>query len=157
MRHLLLIVGLLTLLLGQKAYAGQARPNLKNLDQPILLDAGAVKRMEVIFNHSTHKSVKCRICHHMGLPGNRYAPCTNEECHALKGAAERNPMSVYMAYHAPYTDRSCYGCHKSLADKYPAFRGCKPCHQTPQGRKLAAEARQGKASPANNPAQTSIP
>ncbi len=114
-------------------------PNLKNLDKPIELNAGDSKRMHVIFNHSSHKSVKCRTCHHEGLPGNRYASCTNKECHALSGASERDPMSVYMAYHAPDTDRSCYGCHKPLAGKYQGFKGCSPCHMTPQGRIAAAE------------------
>lgn len=107
-----------------------AKTNLKNLDQPIELDAGESKRMYVTFNHSTHKDIACRTCHHMGLPGNRYAPCTNPECHALTSPSERNVMSVYMAYHAPGTDRSCAGCHASLASKYPQFKGCKPCHMT---------------------------
>lgn len=120
--------------------AVQARTNLKDLDKPIELDSGNLKRMYVIFNHSSHKSVACRTCHHEGLPGNRYAPCTNEECHALPGPAERNPMSVYMAYHAPGTDRSCYGCHKPLAGKYPGFKGCGPCHETMMGRKLTENA-----------------
>lgn len=115
-------------------------PNLKNLNKPIELNAGESPRMYVVFNHSTHKSVKCRTCHHEGLPGNRYAACTNEECHSLKGASERDPMSVFMAYHAPDTDRSCYGCHKSLAGKYPNFKGCRPCHMTPQGKVAAQQA-----------------
>lgn len=116
--------------------------NLKDLANPILLDSGKSERMYVIFNHSTHKSVACRTCHHTGLPGNRYAPCTNEECHSIQGASSRDPMSVYMAYHAPNTDRSCYGCHKPLAGKYPDFKGCRPCHQTMMGRKVAEKAPQ---------------
>ena len=123
------------------ANADPARPNLKNLDKPILLDAGNSPRMYVIFNHASHKEVKCRICHHEGLPGTRYASCTSEGCHSLTGARERDPMSVYMAYHAPDTDRSCYGCHKKLSGSYPEFKGCKPCHLTPSGRKLANQAR----------------
>ena len=156
MYHLAVAVVAFVLTFAANADLANANRNLKDLDKPMLLDAGSSKRMEVIFNHSSHKSVKCRTCHHEGLPGNRYAPCTNEECHALKGAAERDPMSVYMAYHAPDTDRSCYGCHKSLAGKYPGFKGCQPCHQTPQGSKIAAE-RQGKASPITREAQTSTP
>ena len=112
------------------------RPNLKDLAKPMELDAGELKRMYVTFNHSSHKSVACRTCHHEGLPGNRYAPCTSEGCHSLPAPSERNPMSVYMAYHAPGTDRSCYGCHKALAGKYPAFKGCRPCHETMMGRKV---------------------
>ena len=110
-----------------------ARPNLKNLNNPILLDAGDSKRMYVIFNHSTHKTVACRNCHHEGLPGNRYAACTSSACHAITVASSREPLSVYMAYHAPDTKRSCYGCHKALAGKYAGFKGCGPCHKSWRG------------------------
>lgn len=139
MRHLCLAIIAIVLGFGVNAFADSAHPNLKNLDKPILLDSGTSKRMYVVFNHSTHKSVKCRTCHHEGLPGNRYASCTNDECHSLKGASERDPMSVYMAYHAPDTDRSCYGCHKPLSGKYPGFKGCQPCHKTPFAQKTTAE------------------
>lgn len=126
---------------ADKADAGaQSTPkiNLKNLETtPILLDAGDAKRMAVVFNHSSHKGVPCRQCHHEGLPGQRYAACTNPECHAITAASSREPLSVYMAYHAPQTKRSCFGCHKSLRDKYPAFRGCRPCHQSMRGKPLA--------------------
>lgn len=118
----------------------QAR-NLKDLDKPMLLDAGDSKRMYVVFNHSSHKSVPCANCHHEGLPGNRYAPCANPECHSITKPSSREPLSVFMAYHAAKTKRSCYGCHKTLAGKYPDFRGCRPCHQTPMGRKLSEAAK----------------
>lgn len=139
MRVLCLAVVAFALVFSVNVWADAGRPNLKNLDKPILLDDGVSKRMGVVFNHKSHKSVKCVTCHHEGLPGNRYASCTNSECHAITGPAERDPMSVYMAYHAPDTDRSCYGCHKSLAGKYPSFKGCQPCHRTP-AQKLAVEA-----------------
>lgn len=118
--------------------AGQAdgKANLKDLGKPMLLDSGDNPRMYVIFNHSSHKSVKCRTCHHEGLPGNRYAACTNKECHSLPGAKERDVLSVYMAYHAPDTTRSCLGCHKKLAGKYPDFKGCSPCHKSMRGREV---------------------
>lgn len=119
--------------------------NLNDLNRPMELEAGSSPRMHVTFNHSSHRQVACRTCHHMGLPDNRYAPCTNEACHSQPGASNRKPMSVYMAYHAPDTDRSCYGCHKKLAGKYPNFKGCQPCHMTPQGRKAAARADAGAA------------
>lgn len=112
------------------SFSAESRPNLKNLDKPILLNAGPSKRMYVIFNHSTHKEVKCRTCHHEGLPGNRYASCTSPECHAITAPSSREPLSVYMAYHAPDTQRSCFGCHKPLAGKYPGFKGCGPCHKS---------------------------
>ena len=110
--------------------AAEKRPNLKNLDKPIELNAGDVPKMYVIFNHSSHKNIACRNCHHEGLPGNRYAPCTNSECHAITSPASREPLSVFMAYHAPDMDRSCLGCHKARAKEHPEFRGCKPSHQS---------------------------
>lgn len=119
-----------TLLLAQTGLARGGRPNLKNLDKPIELNAGEIKRMYVTFNHSSHKDVKCRTCHHTGLSGNRYASCTSPECHALTAPSSREVLSVYMAYHAPDMDRSCFGCHKPLVGKYPNFKGCQPCHQS---------------------------
>ena len=139
MRHSLFAAIALALAFAGAAHADPASPNLFSIRKPIELDAGKSPRMYVTFNHSNHKSVKCRTCHHMGLPGNRYAACTSEPCHSQPGASNRDVNSVYMAYHAPGMDRSCYGCHKALAGKYRNFKGCQPCHATPQGRKMAAE------------------
>lgn len=126
MRVLLFVV--CALLLAGPVLADAARPNLKNLSQPILIAKGPSKRMYVTFNHSTHREITCRNCHHTGLPGNRYASCNNAECHAIVAPNSREVLSVYMAYHAPDTQRSCFGCHKPLAGKYPGFKGCSPCH-----------------------------
>lgn len=125
--------------------ASEARPNLKNLGKPIELDAGDVPRMYVVFNHSSHKKVACRNCHHDGLPGNRYASCTNPECHAITSPSSREPLSVYMAYHAPDMKRSCLGCHKTLKEKHPEFRGCKPCHQSMASKAAMEKERAAKA------------
>ena len=139
MRSALLFCIGLVLAFAIPDFGALARPNLKDLYEPMLLDAGKSERMYVIFNHSTHTDIACRTCHHVGLPGNRYAACTSEGCHSLQGASNRSPMSVYMAYHAPNMDRSCYGCHKPLAGKYPDFKGCRPCHQTMMGRVASRE------------------
>lgn len=117
-----------TLFIAQNAYAD----NLFALRKPILLDYGASPRLAVIFNHSTHKQVKCRTCHHIkDEEGKRFVKCTREECHSLKGARERDPMSAFMAYHTRDTDKSCYGCHQAERAKYPSFKGCQPCHMGP--------------------------
>lgn len=121
---------LLSLFLCLSCTESHARSNLKNMGKPLLLNAGPYKRMYVVFNHSTHKDVACRNCHHEGLPGERYASCTNAECHAITAASSREPLSVYMAYHAPDMKRSCFGCHKPLSGKYPGFKGCGPCHKS---------------------------
>lgn len=119
---------LLILLFSSYALAG----NLASIREPILMDYGASPRLFVTFNHNTHKSVKCRTCHHIkDDEGMRYVKCTREECHSLKGSRQRDPMSAFMAYHARGTDRSCYGCHQQERSKYPSFKGCRPCHMGP--------------------------
>lgn len=82
--------------------------------------------MFVTFNHSSHKGVKCRTCHHEGLPKDRYASCTNEECHSIKGARERDTMSLFMAYHSPDTDRSCYAATVSWRANTPISKAVAP-------------------------------
>lgn len=125
------------LLSAQIALAG----NLLSIREPITLDYGASPRLAVVFNHNTHKSVKCRTCHHIAdEQGQRFVKCTREECHSLKGSRQRNPMSAFMAYHARGVDMSCYGCHLQERAKYPSFKGCQPCHMGPMTRARIAEA-----------------
>ncbi len=115
---------------------------LKVLRQPVLMENSAYPLLSVTFNHSSHKEFKCRSCHHMETDdGNRFAPCTTDGCHDLKGPRERDPMSMFMAYHAPDSKRSCYGCHRQYAGKYPDFQGCRPCHMSNQAEKAALEAK----------------
>lgn len=119
---------LAVLLIAQSANAG----NLLSIRKPILLDYGASPRLAVVFNHSTHKEVACRTCHHIvDEEGQRFVKCTREECHSLKGSRQRDPMSAFMAYHAKGTDKSCYGCHLEERAKHPSFKGCQPCHMGP--------------------------
>lgn len=127
MKILLAIVTIL--LLAQGAYAA----GLNAIQKPMLLDYCSGPRLAVVFNHSTHKQVQCRTCHHIvDDEGKRYVKCTREECHSIPGSRERDPMSAFMAYHAKGTDRSCYGCHLERRAKYPSFRGCQPCHMGPE-------------------------
>ncbi len=132
---IILILCALGLVGAYPAHADAPKRNLFDLDKPMELNAGSSKRMFVTFNHSSHKQVACRTCHHEGLPGKRYAPCTNSQCHVIQGARSRDALSVYMAYHAPDMERSCLGCHRKLAkaepERYPAFKGCRPCHVNP--------------------------
>lgn len=108
---------------------------LKVLKNPIDMNYGVSPRLAVIFNHSTHKDIKCRLCHHEAAPGGkRFVPCTTEGCHSIQGARQRDPLSMFMAYHEPNTDRSCYGCHRKEAASHPEFKGCRPCHMSPQAR-----------------------
>lgn len=125
MRVLLVIIALLT---GTAVVAG----DLFSVRKPILIDYGASPRLAVVFNHDTHKSVKCRICHHIAdEQGKRFIKCTQEGCHSIKGSYQREPMSAFMAFHARGMDRSCYGCHLEERATHPSFRGCQPCHMGP--------------------------
>lgn len=138
MRYFLLVMCLV--FASSLAMADASRPNLRNIDKPILLDAGDSKRMYVTFNHSSHKGITCKNCHHEGLPGNRYASCSSKQCHAITAPSSREVLSVYMAYHAPGMKRSCFGCHKPLAGKYPGFKGCGPCHSSKSVMRVASAA-----------------
>ena len=119
--------------LSSKAQAEEV--NLFSFRNPIQLDVGESKRMHVTFKHMNHKGVKCRTCHHESVDGTRYAKCSNENCHSLKGAKQRESNSIYMAYHSPETNRSCYTCHKTkVKGKFSAEKGCRPCHLGKQAR-----------------------
>ncbi|MDL2266371.1 cytochrome c family protein [Desulfovibrio sp. OttesenSCG-928-G15] len=110
-------------------------------NNPILIEGGESARMSVIFSHKSHrgKGFNCRTCHHESSSNTPYSSC--RECHSTPGARERDEMSMFMAFHAKGTDRSCYGCHAKLAEQspgaYPSFQGCRPCHST-QAREAAA-------------------
>ena len=142
MRYLLIGLFAITILATAPALAKDGEKisgPLKALRNPIDLNYGVSPRMAVIFNHSTHKDIRCVLCHHIeDAEGKLYVPCTNEDCHSIKGARERDPMSMFMAYHDPGSDRSCYGCHKKEAARHPDFRGCRPCHISPMARAAAA-------------------
>lgn len=120
--------------------------NLKALRNPIVMDYGASPRFAVTFRHSDHKKQKCKTCHHiLDADGHRFVNCTIEQCHSTPGARDREPLSMFMAYHAKGTDRSCYGCHKMKAAKHPQFVGCRPCHMSPMTRKAIAEKKAAEA------------
>lgn len=143
MRYFVIALFVFALLGAAEVQAKENQGILFKYKQPIELNDGTSKLMHVTFNHTTHKGIKCASCHHEGLPENRYASCTNEMCHSLKGARERDPMSLFMAYHSP-DERSCYGCHKKEAANHPEFRGCRPCHMSPQAREAMEKAQAAK-------------
>ena len=142
------VIPLLAALLLCWAAAAQAAPAdqpngmgaMKN--QPIEIEGGTSPRMTVIFAHKSHKDISCKNCHHETSGDTPYSSC-REACHATPGARERDPMSMFMAFHAKGTSRSCYGCHNELAAtdpaKYSSFKGCRPCHMSPQAREAAAK------------------
>lgn len=131
MKHVFLL--LLAFALATPALA-DGKGSLFLMRGPIDLNYGPYPLLSVVFNHSSHRDVQCRLCHHKATPsGNRFVACTSSGCHPLPGARERVVDSMFMAYHTPSKKRSCYGCHTAEAVKYPQFRGCQPCHGNTAG------------------------
>lgn len=139
MRYLVISLFAVSLLVAGSALVGNAADAAKAPKKAIELKHGTSKRMHVMFNHTTHKDIACEQCHHDSpAPDKPYASCTDNDCHATPGPRERDTMSMFVAYHAKDTDRSCYGCHKKMAAQHPEFTGCRPCHMSQQARKEAA-------------------
>lgn len=132
MRYLLIALFVLFCVSPSYAQEMERKPGpLMVLRQPIKMDYGASPLLMVVFNHDTHKSYGCRLCHHKSPAGGPlYAPCTTKGCHSIPGARERGKDSMFMAYHAPTKNRSCYGCHTKVAPEHAGFVGCYPCHGT---------------------------
>ena len=95
----------------------------KVIRNPITIEAtGGKQKMDVVFNHSSHRRVRCQTCHH-ALPSDidaKYVSC---------GIAP----SLFKAFHAKDSDHSCYGCHMKKRKQYTGFqKGCFPCHEKAQ-------------------------
>lgn len=101
----------------------------KNLMQP------------VAFNHKVHESANdtCRVCHHAEMTA-----CV--KCHTLTGASDKGGnINLMLSMHKEEAERSCVGCHKTLAEETACIgchsamprtakkdeAGCAACHATP--------------------------
>lgn len=133
MRYLKILLFALAILAVSAAQADESGKPGRIKNNPIIIEGGESSRMSVVFSHKVHKNkgFGCKTCHHESSADIPYSSC-REECHSTPGARERDSMSMFMAFHAKGTDRSCYGCHSRLAEEspetYPAFKGCQPCH-----------------------------
>lgn len=144
MKYLITLLFALGLACAGFAHAKEARSPSKIKNNPIVLEGGKSKLMSVVFSHKAHygKGFSCITCHHESSTDTPYSSC--RDCHSEPGANERDPMSMFMAFHAKGTNRSCYGCHTMLVEKnpggYPLFKGCRPCHTPGSADKAAAVA-----------------
>ena len=139
MKYLVISLFALTLLVAGTALAADAGDAAKAPKKAMEMKHGTSKRMHVMFNHATHKDVACDQCHHdTPDPKKPFVSCTSADCHATPGPRERDTMSMFVAYHAKDTDRSCY---KKLAAENPQFSGCRPCHMSAQAKKEASAAK----------------
>ena len=106
----------------------------KVIRNPITIEAtGGKQKMDVVFNHSSHRRVRCQTCHH-ALPSDidaKYVSCgASEECHSVPRGDDGVAPSLFKAFHAKDSDHSCYGCHMKKRKQYTGFqKGCLPCHE----------------------------
>ena len=109
----------------------------KVIRNPITIEAtGGKQKMDVVFNHSSHRRVRCQTCHH-ALPSDidaKYVSCgASEECHSVPRGDDGVAPSLFKAFHAKDSDHSCYGCHMKKRKQYTGFqKGCLPCHEKAQ-------------------------
>ncbi len=140
MKQALIAMFVFSLICCASAQAGASEA--KAPDKPMELKNAKSQKMWVTFKHATHKSIQCDVCHHLEPTdaASPYVSCgAGEECHYIKGGKSRDVQSMFWAFHAKDAERSCYGCHRSLKDRHPDFKGCRPCHMSPQAAKAAAK------------------
>ena len=126
-KHLFLSC-LLSLVLAAPALASQpAVP-----DKPLEFKGS---KKTVIFNHSTHTTVECVVCHHNVDGKPNYQKCATSGCHDdLTG--RKGVKSLYAAVHTKkgLKQETCLSCHTKLAteqpDKKKELTGCakSKCH-----------------------------
>lgn len=138
----LFIVGC-TFLLASEAQALDIKQMRAKMEQPITLKADKSKRMDVVFNHSSHRGINCFTCHHQKLDNkDRYVSCSS--CHKSLGKS-KDPMSRFVAFHDKKSAHSCLACHRSLSKEFPErfgkmFHNCRPCHMPKGETKTEAKA-----------------
>ncbi|HIW79224.1 MAG TPA: cytochrome c3 family protein [Candidatus Bilophila faecipullorum] len=133
MKQAITLLFVLALICGATAQAADPQAP----DKPVQLKSAASSKMWVMFDHASHDAVACDVCHHAqpSDAASPYVSCgASEECHYIKGSKERDVQSLFWAYHTKNTERSCYGCHRTMVDT-----GCRPCHMSPQAREAAAK------------------
>ncbi len=91
-------------------------------------------KKEVIFNHSTHATIKCVDCHHPVEGKEEFRACGTAGCH--EGMDKKDPMSYYMVIHNNKGPKfsTCVSCHIATAgedkEMKKALAGCtkSKCH-----------------------------
>ena len=120
---------LLAMALASPAFAAPAAP-ADGLDL-----VGSNPKKAVKFNHSTHKTVECVVCHHPVDGKENYGKCATAGCHDdLKG--KKGTKSLYYVVHSKKDVKyqSCLQCHDKLAAEKPEMKkeltGCakSKCH-----------------------------
>lgn len=90
----------------------------------------------VIFNHSTHKDIKCTDCHHPVDGKEDFRSCATAGCHDNFDKKDKSVNSLYQAVHKAKDNKfnTCVACHVATAgddkDKKKELAGCakSKCH-----------------------------
>ncbi len=100
-----------------------ALPSLKAAEAPA---DGLVLKMtkkHVVFNHSAHKSLDCKTCHHTWDGKSAIQKCSTKGCHDNVDRKAKGVHSYYEAMHARKGSHdSCLACHKKVAKKDHSLR-----------------------------------
>lgn len=77
-------------------------------------------KQPVVFNHSTHKDVKCGECHHPVNGKENYQPCGSSGCHDSMDRKDKSARGYYHAFHSKNLKfMNCMTCHQEVAAKQP--------------------------------------
>lgn len=95
-----------------------ARPDRNQPQKPLIRVEGGMMK-GVSFDHKSHQenSLTCKECHHETLNS-----C--KTCHTLTGSADGKWITTANAYHHPFSEAACTGCHA----KIKARNNCAGCH-----------------------------
>lgn len=112
-RLLLTACSILVLAVAAPATAGQPKTPADGLKM-------AKGKQPVVFNHSTHKDIKCGECHHPVNGKESYLPCGSSGCHDSMDRKDKSPRGYYHAIHSKNLKfMNCMTCHQSVAAKQP--------------------------------------
>jgi hypothetical protein len=75
----------------------------------------------VIFNHGSHKDIKCGECHHMVEGKENYGKCFDAGCHDVMDRKDKSAKSYYNVAHAKSGTKfsTCVSCHMQVVEKTP--------------------------------------
>lgn len=96
----------------------------------------ATQKKVVVFNHTTHKEVKCGECHHPVKGVENFQKCATAGCHDNMDRKDKSERGYYQAMHGKdsKTVKSCVACHIEVVAAKPDLKkdmtACKgsKCH-----------------------------
>ncbi|MFC1707886.1 cytochrome c3 family protein, partial [Planctomycetota bacterium] len=91
----------------------------RDLPDSTVIEVAGARLSGVSFLHDVHEKVtsSCRTCHHQGM-----TKCSS--CHTLEGDQKGGGIRLAKAYHEPFSEHSCVGCHEALSRTDARCAGC---------------------------------